>query len=111
MDADGEEAEGAGPVGWDEVREGTAGGLLLPEHRQPARAQVDGLTLPPGRKESDGETDGNAAVADHPVQHGAAFRRQFRVLLHAPHGTEHRPVEEGSEFFQRQFRKRNVFGN
>ena len=88
-----------------------AGGLFLPKHREAAGAQVDGFAVALGGEEAGGEADGDAAGADHPVQHGASFRRKLRILLHAPDGAEHRPVEKGNEFLQRHFRERNVGGD
>ena len=110
MDADGEEAERAGALRGDEIRERTAGGFLLPEHREPAGAQVDGFAVAPGREEAGGEADGDAAGADHPVQHGASFVRELRVLLHAPDSAEHCPVEKGDKLLERQFGERDIGG-
>ena len=77
MDADGEDAERTGPVGGHEVGEGAAGGLFLPEHRQPDVAQVDGVALPPGGEEACGDENGNGSGADHSVQYGLSFRGEF----------------------------------
>ena len=77
MDADREDAERTGAVGGHEVGEGAAGGLFLPEHRQPDVAQVDGIAVAAGGEEAGGDADGNGPVADHPVQHGLSFRGEF----------------------------------